>query len=112
MYMLYQEDDKEKDIDEMDQPTPDQHPSPLNDPYEDLEEQTKEEEPRHIKKTLKEKLQERLAHEADPNIQANLQWELHVVELAEQKFPQIEHLYEAHCHTELPLTMMKIEQRN
>ena len=38
MHMLYQEDDEEKDIDEMDQPMPDQHPSSLNDPHEDLEE--------------------------------------------------------------------------
>ena len=81
----------------MDQPMPNQHPpSPLNDPYEDLEEQTKEEELVYIKKTLKEKLQERLAHEADPNIQADLQWELHVVELTKHRFPQIEQLYEAH----------------
>ena len=38
MYMLYQKDEEEKDIDEMDQPMPDQHPSPLNDPYKDPKE--------------------------------------------------------------------------
>ena len=55
-------------------------------------------------------MQERLAHEADRSIQADLQWDLHVVELAEQRFPHIKQLYEAHCHTDLPLTMMKNEQ--
>ena len=32
------------------------------------------------------------------------------MKLAKQRFPQIEHLYEAHRQTQLPLTMMKIEQ--
>ena len=36
-----------------------------------------------------------------------------MVELAEEKFPHIEHIYEAPWQTELPLTMMKIElERN
>ena len=39
---------------------------------------------------LKERLQERLANEVDPNIKANLQWELYVVELVEQRFPKVE----------------------
>ena len=101
---------QEKDIDEMDQSMPDQHPSPLTNPYEDPEEHAKEEEPIHVRKTLKDKLQDILAHEADPSIQADLQWELHVVELTEQRFPHIKQLYEAHCQIELPLTMIKIEQ--
>ena len=46
----------------------------------------------------------------DPDIQANLKWELQVVELAEEKFPQIEQLYEAHRQIDLPLAMMKIKQ--
>ena len=33
-----------------------------------------------------------------------------MVELAEEKFPQIEQLYEAHRQTDLHLAMMKIEQ--
>ena len=45
MYMLYQEDEEEKGIDEMDQSMQDQYPSSLNDPYEYLEEQAKEEQP-------------------------------------------------------------------
>ena len=62
------------------------------------------------RQTLKERLQERIAQETDPNIKANLQWELQVVELVEEKFPQIEQIYEAHHQTDLPLAMMKIEQ--
>ena len=32
-----------------------------------------------------------------------------MVLLAEERFPKVEQLYEAHCQIELPLTMMKME---
>ena len=45
IFTLYQEDEEEEDIDEMDQPLHDQPPSPLNDPYEKFEDQHEEERP-------------------------------------------------------------------
>ena len=83
IFILYQEDVEEEGIDEMDQPLQDLPPSPLNDPHEEFQDQPEEEKPWLTRQTLKERLQERIAHEADPSLKANLQWELHVVELAE-----------------------------
>ena len=94
----------------MDQPLLDQAPSPLKDPQELFEDPPAEQQPKSVQRTLKERLQEKLAQEIEPDLQANLKWELQVVELAEEKFPQIEQLYEAHRQTDLPLAMMKIEQ--
>ena len=96
IFIVYQKDEEEEDIDEMDQPLHDQPPSPLNDPYEESEDQPAEERPDLTWQTLKERLQERITHEADPKLKANLQWDLHVVELAEQRFLQIDQIYEAH----------------
>ena len=87
---------EKKDLDEMDQPLPDQAPSPLKDPQELFEDQPPEQQPASVQRTLKERLQEKLAQETERDIQADLKWELQVVELAEEKFPQKEQLYEAH----------------
>ena len=108
IFMFYQEDEEAEGIDEIEQPMQDSPPSPLNEPQ-DFEEQAGEEQQGLTRQTLKERLQERFANELDPNIKANLQWELHVVELAEQRFPKVEKIYEAHRQTKLPLTRMKIE---
>ena len=100
---------EKKDLDEMDQPLPDQAPSPLNDPLEIFEDPPAEQQLDSVWRTLKERLQEKLAQETNPDIQANLKWELQVAELTEEKFPQIEQLYETHRQIDLPLAMMKIE---
>ena len=101
---------EKKNLEEMNQPLPDQAPSPLKDPQDLFEDQPTDQQQESVQRTLKERLQEKLAQETDLDIQANLKWELQVVELAEDKFPQIEQLYEAHRQTNLPLAMMKIEQ--
>ena len=106
--MFYQEDEEIESIDEMEQPMQDLPPSPLNEPQ-DLEEQVGEEQQGLTRQTLKEKLQDKTANEVDPNIKANLQWKLHVVKLAKQRFPKVEQIYESHQKTELPLIMIKIE---
>ena len=72
VFIFYQEDDEEEDIDEMDQPLQDQPPSCLNDPHEDFEDQPKEERPGLTRQTLKERLQDRITNESNPNLKANL----------------------------------------
>ena len=113
MFHMYDSGLETKGIDEMEQHRQNLPPSPLNDPMDQGQDQSPESQHEDVKKSLKEKLQDRLAAEANPSIQADLKWELRVVELAEEKLPHIEQLYEAHRQTELPLTMMKIElERN
>ena len=72
IFILYQEDEEEEDIDEIDQPLHDEPPSPLNDPHEQFEDPLEEERPRLTRQTLKERLQERIFHEANPRLKANL----------------------------------------
>ena len=110
IFLFYQEDEEEEGINEMDQPLQDLPPSPLNDPHEEFQDQPEEVKLGFTRQTLKERLQERIVHEVNANLKANIQWELHVVELAEQRFPQIDQIYEAHHQAKLPLNMMKIEQ--
>ena len=83
-------------------------PSPLNEPQDFLEEQ-KEEELVLTRVTLKDKLHPRIEVEEDATVKVDLQWDLKVVQLAQQRFPQMEQIYEAHRHTKLHLVMMKIE---
>ena len=59
--------------------------------------------------TLKERLDQRIAIDLDANTRKDLAWEIKVVQLAKERFPNVEQLYEAHHQTKLSLTLMKIE---
>ena len=108
MFLFYQEEDKLEEFDEMEHQRQYLPPSPLNEPQDFLDKQ-KEKEPALTRVTLKDRLQTRIEVEEDATIKANLQWELKVMQLGEQRFPQVEHIYEAYQYTKLPLSMMKIE---